>query len=413
MKKLSILLLLILPFLVKAQDKGIHFEHGLTWEQVKAKAKAENKLIFIDCFATWCGPCKMMSNNVFPQAKAGDFFNKNFISVKLQFDKTAKDNEEVKAWHPVADDIEKKYVIKAFPTFLFFNGDGEAVHRIVGASSTADEFVALAKDAIDPSKQYYTVSKKYNAGDREPALIRNMAIAMLKEGNDSTAMVLTSEYFATQKSMFTKDNIEMITYFTRSSTDNGFKFFYNNMAKVDSVSGAEATANILKPIIEEEEINSKVLSNGSKTDWELVKKNAMDKYPKMANYVDKMVISSKIRYYSNTADWKNFAQAAVDYMKTYGQDASPETLNNLAWDVFKNCKDTIYLSEAANWSKTSFKNNNNPVYMDTYANILYKLGKKKDAITVENKAVVLAGKSNNASYITTLEKMKKGLKTWE
>jgi len=412
MKKLSILLLFILPFLVKAQDKGIHFEHGLTWEEVKAKAKAENKLIFIDCFATWCGPCKMMSNNVFPQETAGDFFNKNFISVKLQFDKTAKDNEEVKAWHSVADDIEKQYEIKAFPTFLFFNGDGEAVHRIVGASSTADEFVALAKDAIDSTKQYYTVSKKYNAGDREPALIRNMAIAMLKEGKDSIAMALTSQYFATQKTMFTRDNLEMISFFTRTSNDNGFKFFYNNMAKVDSVAGPESAANILKPIIEEEEINSKAFSKASKPDWDAVKKSAMDKYPKMSQYVDKMVISSRIRFYSNTNDWKNFADAAVDYMKTYGVQASPETLNNLAWDIFKNCQDAKYLTEAANWSKTSFKDNNNPVYMDTYANILYKLGKKKEALVVENKAVALAGKSNNASYLETLNKMKKGLKTW-
>ncbi|PWS30512.1 thioredoxin family protein [Pedobacter paludis] len=412
MRKLSILLLFILPFLVKAQDKGIHFEHGLTWEQVKAKAKAENKLIFIDCYATWCGPCKMMSNTVFPQEKAGTFFNKNFISVKLQFDTTAKDNSEVKAWHAVAADIQKKYEIKAFPTFLFMNSDGEAVHRMVGASSTADEFVALASDAIDPSKQYYTVAKKYNEGERDPSVLRNMAIAMLKEGNDTAAVRLTSEYIATQKTMFTKDNIQLISYFTRSGADNGFKFFYNNMAKVDSVMGPETAANILKPIIEEEEVNSKAFVSRSKTDWATVKANAIAKYPAMAQYVDKMVISCRIRYYSNTADWKNFADAAVDYMKSYGDMASPETLNNLAWDVFKNCTDVKYLTQAADWSKASFKGGDNPVYMDTYANILYKLGKKKEALVMENKAVALAGKSNNASYLETLNKMKKGLKTW-
>lgn len=58
MKKLVLLLSFLVPILVHAQDTGIHFEHTLTWQQVQEKAKAENKYIFIDCFTTWCGPCK-------------------------------------------------------------------------------------------------------------------------------------------------------------------------------------------------------------------------------------------------------------------------------------------------------------------------------------------------------------------
>jgi thiol:disulfide interchange protein len=48
----------------KDSSKGIRFEHGLSWAQVKEKAKAENKYIFMDCYATWCGPCKAMDKNV-------------------------------------------------------------------------------------------------------------------------------------------------------------------------------------------------------------------------------------------------------------------------------------------------------------------------------------------------------------
>jgi thiol:disulfide interchange protein len=45
-------------------SKGINFENNLSWEQVKEKAKAENKYIFVDCYATWCGPCKAMDKEV-------------------------------------------------------------------------------------------------------------------------------------------------------------------------------------------------------------------------------------------------------------------------------------------------------------------------------------------------------------
>ncbi|MDR6781550.1 thioredoxin-related protein [Pedobacter africanus] len=96
MKKL-ILLFVLLPFLGLAQDKGTHFEHGLSWQQVKEKAKKENKYLFVDCFTTWCGPCKYMTSTIFPQEKVGDFFNKNFVNVKVQFDKTKNDSEEVKS----------------------------------------------------------------------------------------------------------------------------------------------------------------------------------------------------------------------------------------------------------------------------------------------------------------------------
>jgi thiol-disulfide isomerase/thioredoxin len=73
MKKVFVLFML-LPFLAQAQtDTGVHFEHNLSWTAIQAKAKAENKYIFMDCFTTWCGPCKYMSTTIFPQKESGDY----------------------------------------------------------------------------------------------------------------------------------------------------------------------------------------------------------------------------------------------------------------------------------------------------------------------------------------------------
>lgn len=55
--------------------QGINFQKG-SWAEIKAKAKAENKFIFVDAYTTWCGPCKWLSKKVFPQKKVGDLFNK-------------------------------------------------------------------------------------------------------------------------------------------------------------------------------------------------------------------------------------------------------------------------------------------------------------------------------------------------
>ena len=91
---------------------------------------------------------------------------------------------------------------------------------------------------------------------------------------------------------------------------------------------------------------------------------------------------------------------------------SDAELNGIAWATFQKCADMSCVSEVLDWSKR-LKDNKEPAFMDTYANILYKLGKKDEAIALETQAVNLAGSSDKASYQETVEKMKKGEKTWD
>lgn len=88
--------------------KGVHFEHELSWAAVRAKARAENKYIFMDCFTTWCGPCRYMRTIIFPQEESGNFFNDKFVSVEVQLDTTAKDNDHVRGWYADAHEISFK-----------------------------------------------------------------------------------------------------------------------------------------------------------------------------------------------------------------------------------------------------------------------------------------------------------------
>src|SRR5688500_9355246 len=100
MKKL-LLIIFLLPLLTIAQEKGIQWTTGLSWNQIKAKAKKENKFIFLDCYATWCGPCKEMDKKIYVNDSVGDYFNQHFVSVKVQMDKTKNDDESVKKWYDV------------------------------------------------------------------------------------------------------------------------------------------------------------------------------------------------------------------------------------------------------------------------------------------------------------------------
>ncbi|MCB6973871.1 MULTISPECIES: thioredoxin family protein [Butyricimonas] len=95
----------------------------LSLEKACEQAKTENKPVFLDCYTSWCGPCKMMANNVFTLEAAGEYFNKNFVCVKIDMEKGE------------GPAIGKQYGVDAYPTFLIINADGKLMHKLVGAMS--------------------------------------------------------------------------------------------------------------------------------------------------------------------------------------------------------------------------------------------------------------------------------------
>ena len=66
---------------------GIHFMDNPTWQEVLKQAKEQNKMIFMDCYTVWCGPCKVLAKEIFSQKKVGDFFNAHFVNVKYDMEK--------------------------------------------------------------------------------------------------------------------------------------------------------------------------------------------------------------------------------------------------------------------------------------------------------------------------------------
>lgn len=112
MKKLLVLIL----FPLIGFSQGIQFESG-TWTDALKKAKSQNKLIFLDAYASWCGPCKKMTQNIFPNKNVGDFYNANFINTKIDM--------EIGGGPTIA----ARYKVDAYPTLLFINGDGQLIHK--------------------------------------------------------------------------------------------------------------------------------------------------------------------------------------------------------------------------------------------------------------------------------------------
>jgi len=409
MKKILFVGLLMPLFALAQESAGVRFEEGSSWPAILEKAKAENKYIFVDCYTTWCGPCKMMKNVVFPQAEAGAYFNEKFVSIGVQLDSTQRDNDTVKRWYSKAHDLIVGYNVQAYPTFLIFSPDGKALTRVVGGNEKAADFIARVKEAMTPEKQYYTLLERYDHGERDTAFLRKMTLAAVDAYDRPTSAKASKDYLSRQSNLLTKGNLEFIGLTTASSNDPGFQVLLRHPVQADAVLGAGKAEQKVEFIILKEEVYPAFHSK-SGPDWGMVTKRLQAKYPGLA---DELLLKAKAGWYESKGDWANFLPVVTSYMQKYGRHASQDDCNNFAFDVFLHCSDMNCVSMALDWSKKSLENNPNAGFMDTYANILYKLGRKEEAIAAEQKSVALAGgEQEKAGYRETLEKMQKGEKTW-
>jgi len=76
---------------------------------------AGGKLVVVDFFAVWCGPCKVIAPKI---EEMSNEFNE-VVFLKLDVDE--------------CEDVAQDYDIKCMPTFLFFK-NGEKVDEFAGAN---------------------------------------------------------------------------------------------------------------------------------------------------------------------------------------------------------------------------------------------------------------------------------------
>lgn len=180
-----------------AQAEGIKFEN-LSLEQGLAKAKRENKKVFIDVFATWCGPCKFLSSNVFVDGDLGDFMNKHFVNLKL--DGELEDGEQLMI----------DFSLDAYPTMLFLDENGSFLNKIVGAVG-ADEIKLVASETIFPETSVlYQMNKKYTEGNRDRAFLAEYGVELLNR--DREYQDVMDEFVALYPTLNLEDENEFIVF---------------------------------------------------------------------------------------------------------------------------------------------------------------------------------------------------------
>jgi thioredoxin-related protein len=458
---------LILPLLIHAQSeysKGIKWTTDLSWEQVKQKAKTENKYIFIDAYTTWCGPCKMMDKYVYSNDTVGDFFNEHFIAVKAQMDVTDKDEQMIKDWYDDAASIKAEYMIEAYPSLLFLSPDGKIVQKEQGYSP-AENLVAIAQEALTPGKTYndpYTeykrLVKEYKEGTKRYESMAYMIRTAMKLNDMNLVKELAREHKAyyladsNEAARYSKENIELWASYSLTSNSRLFQLFKKNGSIIDKVMGEPGFAiNVIDKTIQTEVVDSffrmqkgeTTTTTGKKVrnsevmfmrlpiwkdghiepdyveaDWK--KLNSMINKKFSQSDAERNVLTARIRWYQQHQNMQAASKVKLMKLEKYPPNnvsTQANYINNgIGWQTFLYATDKSLLEKAAKWmAKVVETAPTNDVFLDTYANLLYKTGRTEEAIQWEEKALAVVNPANEElkeTYRNVIAQMKKGEPTY-
>lgn len=376
----------IFAFQLGFSQQNIKFEDS-DFNTILAKAKSEKKLIFLDAYAAWCGPCKLMERNVFTDANVADYYNKNFINAHFDMEKGE------------GPALAAKYGIRSYPTLMFLNAEGEVVGKELGYLKTED-FLALGKKNNNPQLVNTNLKEEFLKGKLDQPTL--LSFITLSAGKDPIIAKQASEkYFSNKKDkVFTPEEVNVLLNFTQSVDDANYKVFSGNKAAiVELLTEKNYTQfdNYLKLM---KLVTSATDEKSNTIDDARVLKEGEGLLPK--EDLIKSLSIYKLNYYISHDNFPAYEKTALEYYKNPDDFNSSELL--AAAGVFADhVSNPKSLQSAARWAEKVVMSSENFDSTSILAALYDKLGKKDEAKMFAGMAANFAKEENrDASKMNTI-----------
>ncbi len=362
------------------KNVGIEFTEASTLDAVLQKSAKEGKMIFMDCYTHWCGPCRYLASNIFPLKAVGELYNANFINVSFDMET------------PEGLLIRKKYNIRAYPTLLFLNSTGEVQHISIGAGEEAD-LLRLGKEAIDNKLNYKAMTEKLARGDRSAKTISEY-LSMNDYATDRDELL--NEYFKNKstKQRLSQDSWKLYNSFDYDIESEQFRFFVKHRSDYEKRYGEKEVKGKMRQLIRRHMGDSLKYHSLEKAD------------PATFAEVKALIAYNEAFYWSrsdkkNPTLWKKFIDATSTYYTLEGANIPYYEYNSFCYFIYENYKtfnDKAALIKAKEWSDKAYRLYPEDMQINnTYAHILFELGVVAEAINHEEIALKKAQEAKNSS----------------
>lgn len=447
MKNFYLLLIcLIFSALVSTQtfSQGIIFRQD-DWQNVLVQAKTQKKLIFVDIYTAWCGPCKEMDKKTFTDVSVGDKFNARFINYKVDAEKG------------FGITLAKRYNVTSYPTCLFVDPSENLIYKQEGLLRAPD----LVKEADmvlnnqANAKPLYALDKLYENGRRDSEFL--------------------NEYISVRSLYSTIDNRDLVEEYVKSltpiqySSDKTLRIIVNNGFRIDGkafdllLKFREKAESLFEGGIEKvsrafsQSINEVFDVALKGKNQALFDKALAANLKALPNTADRVNDKNKLAFYLAVKDVNKFSEAAEQYLDQYVMFVQIESirkqdfweyekimqnyklgirdsvgagaamyqnlkvnakntmarltaneLNEVVKAFYDQVDDKAKLKKATEWAKRSLELVETPDAYHSYAQLMLKLGDKQMAMDIEQKAydVALRQKLDTQKFTAALEKMK-------
>ncbi len=370
MKKFLFLLAFVAAF-SSVTKADIEFNHS-PWQEILAQAGKENKLVFMDAYTTWCGPCKWMAANTFTNPEVADFFNKHFINAKIDMEK----GEGV--------DLAIKYNVRAYPTLLFVSASGDLFHVAIGALNP-EQFLALGKQVTDPKFVSISAAKaKYEANKDDRSAQAEYIVKMTAIGQDVNDVLEAFKPGMSGAALLQPENWNVFQAVLNDLESDEAKYFLGHRAEFVARYGATDVDQKLM------EMYLSAMGQATYAREESDYMSARASFLKSGHpEAKKMVLFQDLGWYESAEDWGKYVSTAHEAVKMT-PDLAPNALNSLAWTFYLGVSKKKDLEAALGWADRACKAEPIYAFLDTKAMLLKKLGRKDEAIKVAREAIEVA-----------------------
>lgn len=387
--RLCLLLALFLCGRVFAQNTGIQFAQG-SLQSVLDQAAAEKKIVFVDAYTEWCGPCKWMAKTAFPDPEVGAFFNQHFVSLQLDMEKGE------------GPALGKQYHVNAYPTLLFLSATGELIDASAGARDAKDLLAFATKVVKGGYETLESRQAKFDAGERDRAFLYDYIITLNDAGRDPGAILEAYMVGMQGEAMLDDKNWEVFRRNFYLTTTDQFKYVEAHLEQFKAKFGSQ-------PVME------KIAGNYINHAFSCLMDSNDVGYAETVAHVrtfndawaNNCLEDLALTRLEMRGDWKGYIRQAKRLVDELGKK-DVMSLNNYAYTIYLHSQKKKDLQLALTWAEESVRQNPQYFNLDSQAMLLYAVGRKEEARKVGN-AAIEAAKKTGEDYADT----EKAMQAWK